>query len=404
MNHSDIKIAFEERLNAVQELRALADEANGREFTAEETQTFERQNAAIDDLDDRINTGLAYMERESKAAEAVDQFRSYSELTAPAVEAEEVRQTSDADLFRKLLNGEIRSFESTGEFRDLTKGSATAGGNIVTDILYDRVVEKFTEEGVALRAGATLLQTESGADMLIPTVTSYSTGALVAEGGTLVESDPAFGQSTLSTYKFAAIVDASQELIEDQGVGNFNVLQFIGDQGGAAVGRALSAEWTSGSGSSRPQGFDNAATGKTTASATAITAAEIIDLQHSVTSPYRQGAAWVMNDSTVKAIRKLTASGTGDFVWEPGLRASHPDTILGNPVYADTNMPEIATGNTTIVYGNFERGYFCRIAGGVRVESTNADKFTTDLISTRFIVRGGGILVDTNALRKMAQA
>ena len=73
-------------------------------------------------------------------------------------------------------------------------------------------------------------------------------------------------------------------------------------------------------------------------------------------------------------------------------------------VYADTNMPEIATGNTTIVYGNFERGYFCRIAGGVRVESTNADKFTTDLISTRFIVRGGGILVDTNALRKMVQA
>ena len=136
------------------------------------------------------------------------------------------------------MNGEIRSFESHGEQRDLTKGSATAGGNIVTDILYDNVVEKLVEEGVALQAGATLLQTASGEDMLIPTVTGFSSGALVAEAGTISESDPTFGQSTLSTYKYAAIVEVSQELIEDQGVGNFNVVNFIGEQGGAAVGRA----------------------------------------------------------------------------------------------------------------------------------------------------------------------
>ena len=57
-------------------------------------------------------------------------------------------------------------------------------------------------------------------------------------------------------------------------------------------------------------------------------------------------------------------------------------------------MDAIATGKKTVVIGNFERGYFARIAGGVRVESTNADKWTTDLISVRFIVRGGGVIVD----------
>ena len=73
-------------------------------------------------------------------------------------------------------------------------------------------------------------------------------------------------------------------------------------------------------------------------------------------------------------------------------------------MYTDPNMEEIASAKKTIVYGNFERGYFARIAGGVRVESSNAPAFTTDLISTRFIVRGGGVIVDTNALRHLVQA
>ena len=402
MTPDNITAAFEERQRAVAALRELADETQGRDMTAEETQTYERQNADIDDLDARIKTGLSDMKREQEAAEALESFRSMNHLTTPVEETAE-QGASDEELFRQLLNGELRSIEFTGESRDLSGGSATAGGNLVTSTMYQRVVDKFTEEGAALIAGATLLETASGEDMLIPTVTSYSTGALVAEGGTIGESDPAFGQSTLSVYKYAAIVDTSAELVADNGVGNFNVLNFVADQGGAAVARALSAGWTTGSGSSQPQGFDNCTAGVTAASATAITANEIIDLQHSVTAPYRIGASWVMNDSTLKAVRKLVDSN-GAFVWQPGLRVSNPDELLGAPVYTDTNMEEIATAKKTIVYGNFERGYFARIAGGVRVESTNADKWTTDLVSTRFIVRGGGCIVDTNALRHLVQA
>ena len=401
MNPTDIQRAFEERLNAVNELKTLVDETEGQEFTGEQEATYARLNDAIDGLDTRVKTGLEHLERERKATEALEEFRSYNQLTAPAEVAEEPK--SDMDQFRALLDGDIRSFESHGEYRDLVKSGATTGGNLVTDLLYDRVVEKFTEEGVALRAGATLLQTESGATMLVPTVTSYSTGALVAEAGTIAESDPAFGQASIPVYKFAAIVDVSSELIEDQGVGNFNVLQFVGDQGGAAVGRALSNEWTSGSGSSRPTGFDTCATGVTAAAVAAITGDEIIDLQHSITEPYREGSAFVMKDTVLSLVRKLKDSD-GRYLWGPGLIAGHPDELLGKPVHTDPNMASPSTGQTTMVYGNFTRGYFARIAGGIRVESTNADKFTTDMISVRFIVRGGGNLVDTNALRKLVQA
>ena len=157
---------------------------------------------------------------------------------------------------------------------------------------------------------------------------------------------------------------------------------------------------TTGSGSSQPQGYDNCTTGKTAASATAITADELIDLQHSIIAPYRANASWAMNDSTLKAVRKLK-DGDSNYLWSPGLRTGAPDELLGSRVYTDTNMDEIATGKSTlVVYGDFSKGYFARVAGGVRVESTNAVSFNKDLISVRFIVRGGGVIVDTNALRK----
>jgi HK97 family phage major capsid protein len=110
-----------------------------------------------------------------------------------------------------------------------------------------------------------------------------------------------------------------------------------------------------------------------------------------------------MNDSTLGSIRKLV-DGQGQFIFQPGLQLGTPDMLLGAPVYTDPNMAAIATGNWPIVYGNFERGYFARIAGGVRVESSNAPGFANDLESFRFIVRGGGCLVDLNALRKLANA
>ena len=402
MTPLDVQAAFEARQSAVNSLRELADETQGRDMSAEESQTYERQNQDIDALDARIQTGLSDLQREAKATEAIESFRSLNALTAP-VESAVDPKTSDQDLFRQLISGEIRGFDSRPEQRDLTTGTATAGGNLVTSTLYDRVIEAFTENGAALRAGATLIETERGEDILVPTVTAYSTGAKVAEAGAIQESDPAFGQSTLSVYKYAAIVQASSELLQDNGVGNFNIFNFIGDQGGAAVARAWSAALTTGDGTGDPQGFNRCAIGVTAASATAITANEIIDLQHSIAAPYRAGAAFVMKDSTLGAIRKLV-DGQGQYIWQPGLQVSAPDRLLGAEVHTDPNMAAIATGNWSIVYGNFTRGYFARIAGGVRVESSNAPGFANDLESFRFIVRGGGCLVDLNALRKLAQA
>ncbi len=402
MTPDNIQAAFTARQMAVASLRELADETEGREMTAEETQTYERQNADIDALDARIQSGLKDMKREQEAAEALEDFRSMNNLTEPVEDAVDPRQ-SDEELFRQLVNGEIRSFESYPEQRDLTVGTATAGGNLVTSTLFDRVLDIFTEEGAALRAGATLIETESGNDMLIPVVSAYSTGAKIGEGSAITESDPSWTQKTLSVYKYAALVQISSELLQDQGVSNFNVMNFVGNQGGAAVARALSTAWSAGDGTGDPEGFNQAGTGLTTAAVAAVTTDELMDLQHSITEPYRQGSAWVFGDSTIKSIRQLKDT-TNQYIWQPGMQAGSPDVLLGAPVYSDPNISGMSTGSTFGVYGNFERGYMARIAGGVRVESSNAPGFANDLESIRFIVRGGGCLTDSGALKKAVNA
>lgn len=78
-----------------------------------------------------------------------------------------------------------------------------------------------------------------------------------------------------------------------------------------------------------------------------------MDLFYSLKSPYRKNATFIMNDSTVKAIRKLK-DGNGNYIWQPSMTAGTPDTILNCPVLTSTYMPEVAAGNKTIAFGDFK--------------------------------------------------
>ena len=93
----------------------------------------------------------------------------------------------------------------------------------------------------------------------------------------------------------------------------------------------------------------------TTASATAITMDEVIDLFYSLRSPYRKRAVFLVNDSTVKAIRKLK-NGNGDYLWQPSVTVGSPDMLLGRPVYTSAYMPAIAAGAKSILFGDM--GYY----------------------------------------------
>jgi HK97 family phage major capsid protein len=80
-----------------------------------------------------------------------------------------------------------------------------------------------------------------------------------------------------------------------------------------------------------------------------------MDLFFSLKSPYRKNAVFVMNDATVKAIRKLK-DGNGQYIWQPSITAGTPDTILNRPVKTSAYVPTIASGTKSIAFGDF--GYY----------------------------------------------
>ena len=77
-----------------------------------------------------------------------------------------------------------------------------------------------------------------------------------------------------------------------------------------------------------------------------------MELFYSLRSPYRKKAVWVLNDSTVKALRKLK-DNTGNYIWSPSVQAGIPDTILNRPYKTSSYVPEIKAGNKCMAFGDF---------------------------------------------------
>jgi HK97 family phage major capsid protein len=306
------------------------------------------------------------------------------------------------DELRALGRGELRRVDVPADRRDLTKGTATAGGNTVPTSFFGQVWEHMIESSAILQAGATVINTASGENLEIPVTTAHSSGALISEGSTLTESDPAFAKRTLGAYKYGLSIQVSSELVADTG---FDLLGYLARQAGRAVGNALGADLVTGNASSKPSGIVQTATtgvtGATTSASGTFTADELIDLYYSVIAPYRASTscAWMMRDATLARVRKLKDS-QNQYLWQPGLQVGAPDILLGKPVYTDPNVAAVATSAKSVVFGDVS-AYHVRIAGGVRFERSDDFAFQSDLVTFRAIVRGDGILADQTGAVKL---
>ncbi len=394
---------LEERANVWEQAKAHLDtvESEGREFTGEADETWARFNTELDAIDKRIAEVKSILEREKVADEA----RSMSDdLARRGDPAPTDAEATDADQLRKLVDGEARAVDfrfGPGEARDLSKLSAGAGANTVPTSFLGQLYEHMIENSAIRQTNVTVLNTDSGEALQVPKTAGYSTASLIAEAGSITESDPSFGQVTLNAYKYAILVQVSSELLTDTGV---DLEGFLAMQGGRALGNGTGAAYVSADGSSKPQGIVPVSTlGKSAAGAAAITTDELIDLFYSVIRGYRDRGTWMMLDATMALVRKLKDS-TNQYLWSPGLVAGEVDTLLGRPVVTDPNMPAATTGLKSVIFGDFS-AYYIRDVNGVRVERSDDYAFGNDLATFRFILRTDGELVDTTgAVKHLIQA
>ncbi len=394
---SELQKLHEARQRAWAELRNLSDSvaAEDREFSGEEEAAWQKGNADLEAIDARM---AVLLDAEKRTADVEAAMARFGAPEAPAAPAEPTVE----DELRALGRGEVRTVIVPAERRDLTKGSATAGGNTVPTSFFAQVWEHMIENSAILQAGATVLNTASGETLEIPVTTTHSSGALITEGSTLTESDPAFAKRSLGAYKYGLSIQVSSELVADTG---FDLLGYLARQAGRAVGNALGTDLVTGNASSKPSGIVQTATtgvtGATTGASGAFTADELIDLYYSVIAPYRSSTAcaWIMRDATLARVRKLKGSDN-NYLWQPGLQVGAPDLLLGKPVYTDPNVAAVATSAKSVIFGDIS-AYHVRIAGGVRFERSDDFAFQNDLVTFRAIVRGDGILADQTGAVKV---
>lgn len=405
MSEDLIRRLIERRANAWEHAKAIVDgaEAEGRAtLTGEEETTYQRANADIDALDARIRELRSGIDREADINAALRQVEETEQTRSSATVSAEDKALA---FFRgeggaRALDVKSERRMGSAEFRTLSKLTAGAGANTVKTSFYDRLMAHLIEVAGMMQAGPTVLQTATGEQIQVPKTTAHSTASLVAEAGTIGASDPTFGQVPLDAYKYAFLVQVSNELVNDTSV---DLLGYLAMQSGRALGNALGAQLITGTGSAQPQGVAPVATvGVTggTGVVGAFTADNLIDLYFSVISPYRNSSscAWLMRDATLGAVRKLKDT-TNQYLWQPSLQVGAPDTLLGKPIVTDPTVAAVALSARSVLFGDFSQ-YFVRLVDTIRFERSDDFAFNTDLVTFRAIIRGDGDLVDVTGAVK----
>ena len=157
---------------------------------------------------------------------------------------------------------------------------------------------------------------------------------------------------TISAYKLATMMKVSDELLNDSA---FNLETYIAREFARRIGAKEEEAFFVGDGTGKPTGIFNAtggaSAGVTVSSQTAITFDDVMDLYHSLKSPYRRRAVWLLNDATVKALRKLK-DNNGNYIWQPSVQIGVPDMILNRPLYTSAYVPTIAAGAKVMAFGD----------------------------------------------------
>lgn len=339
------------RAKALEAAKAFLDShRNADGFLSEEDDaTYSSMEAGITNLGKEISR----MERLEQMDNELSKPVSTPITEKPASTSKLDTKTGRAsDAYKKAFWALTRArHDMTPEMRNaLQVGTDSEGGYLVPDEFEHTLVQGLNENTI-IRAHAHVITTSSGLHK-IPVVASHGSASWIDEEGAYTESDEAFGQVQLDAHKVGTVIKVSEELLNDSA---FDLEDYIASEFARRIGDKEEEAFLTGNGTAKPTGILNATgggqVGVTAASATAITADELIDLYFSLKAPYRKNAVWVLNDTTIKIIRKLKDKND-QYLWQPALRDGDVPTILGRPYFTSAFMPEAAAGAKTVIFGD----------------------------------------------------
>ena len=339
-----------------------------------------------------------------KSKYQVRQFNAFSNVHHAGGMSENPSQD-----WQKILKREVGTYEvplgqvmqrlqgkNAAERRDILTSTATL---IPTQIL-DELTTRLQQSSGVLSANPRIINTEGqgGYTLKANQFSTLGTASVIAEGGAFSESDPTVTTVTFSSFKFGRLSQVSNELLADA---FFDLERYLGDELSVSLGQTIAPVLVTGSGTATAQGIlQNVTTGITSGTAVsgAPTYANVIGLYGSLPTPYRTNASWILNPSTYTALAQLL-DGQNRSLLLPSLSGDAPTTLLGRPVYLDSNMPATGLNAKSIWFGDMSAFYTVRFAERLTIDVSRDFAFANDLTTYRIKQRLDGRIVDTNAAR-----
>lgn len=339
------KLLVEKRNEKLVEMQKLVNSAKTevRAMSEEETLAFEALTAEVARIDATIKA--------EEELEGLEEMKVEETKTDVAVLEKEERA------FINFVKGETRALDI-----------ANNGGVIPTSVA-NRIVTRVKELAPILEL-ATVYNV--GGDLVLPV---YDDSTPIQAGyiddlTELTEQTGKFTTIKLQAHIIGALAKISKSLMNRT---DFDVVSFVVEEIAKAIAETLEKETVVGT-VDKMSGVLSSTNLLTTASATAFTADELIDLQMNVPQVYQKDAVWIMNKATFKAVRKLK-DGEGNYLFNTDATTAFGYTVLGSPVHISDNAPTIAAGKEVIAYGDMS-GLSVKFAQGVQIQILN-EKYAT---------------------------
>ncbi len=330
----------EKRAKAWEAAKAFLDSHRNQNgvLSAEDDAAYSRMEQDITDLGKEI----ARLERQ----EALDAELSKpvgKPLTGKPMSGKEEQKTGRAsDEYKRAMLTALRSnFKQVSNV--LQEGVDADGGYLVPEEYDSRLIDVLEEENIVRKLATRI--TTSG-DHKINIAATKPAAAWIEEGGALSFGEATFSQILLDAHKLHVAIKVTEELLYDNAFGleNYIITQF-----GKALANAEEDAFLNGDGTGKPLGiFAKTGGGTYLDEVTAIKTDDIINLVYALKRPYRKAAAFILNDKTIAALRKLK-DNNGAYIWQPSFQANEPDRLLGYPLYTSAFAPENA-----VAFGDFK--------------------------------------------------
>lgn len=345
---NDLIVRAESVLNTAKEEQRELTEAEAEEL-AEIKADVERIKATL-----KLDEDFANMETENTEEEKTEEVEEVTD-----------REIQEKRAFENYIRGRV-IHERAGELTPATSGDSIGlGGALIPETIVNYIIKKVYDICPILDRSQKFNVKGTLEIPYYPADSDNITCGYQSEFSPLSSTSGSFATVTLGGFLAGCLTKISRSLINNV---DFDITGFVVDEMAYQIARFIEHELLIGTSSpaAKVLGLSTLSNGITAASASAITADEVVKLHDKIKDQFQRNAIWIMSPSTRTALRLLTST-TGYYLLNDDISTPFGTTLLGKPVYVSDNMPDIATGNDVIYYGDM-KGLATKFSEQINIE------------------------------------